>query len=51
MMDRIMACIRDHIGPNAVVGFMAAKGKELFYEPYGFIRRPHESMGSGVSFS
>lgn len=31
------------------IGLMAAKGKESFYEPFGFIRRPNDSQGNGMT--
>jgi hypothetical protein len=27
---------------------MAAKGKEPFYERYGFVQRPNERLGAGM---
>lgn len=48
MMDRLMAYIAAHASHNTIVGLMAAKDKEPFYEKYGFIRRPNERMGAGM---
>ena len=31
------------------IGLMAAKGKENFYELFGFIKRPNDSQGNGMS--
>lgn len=31
------------------IGLMAAKGKESFYEPFGFRKRPNDSQGNGMS--
>ena len=31
------------------IGLMAAKGKESFYELFGFIKRPNDSQGNGMS--
>lgn len=31
------------------IGLMAAKGKESFYEPFGFVKRPNDSQGNGMS--
>ena len=31
------------------IGLMAAKGKESFYEPFGFIKRPNDSQGNGMT--
>jgi hypothetical protein len=30
------------------VGLFAAKGKEPFYERFGFIGRPNETLGKGM---
>ena len=49
LMDRIMAYLRAHAVPGAVVGLMAAAGKEGFYERYGFTRRPTERLGAGMT--
>jgi ribosomal protein S18 acetylase RimI-like enzyme len=49
MMDRIMTYIREHAHQNTIVGLMAAKGKEPFYEKYGFVTRPTDSLGSGMT--
>jgi len=49
MMDRVMEYIRAHAGHNAVVGLMAACGKEPFYEKYGFTCRPTERLGAGMT--
>jgi predicted GNAT family N-acyltransferase len=49
MMDRVMAWIHEHASRNSVVGLMAAKGVEAFYEAYGFAVRPNESLGAGMT--
>ncbi len=49
LMDKVMAYIQAHAHQNAVIGLMAAKGKEPFYERYGFIRRPTDKLGSGMT--
>lgn len=33
---------------SVMVGLMSAKGKEEFYERFGFITRPNEKQGSGM---
>ena len=38
-----------HAHHNAVVGLMAATGKEPFYEKYGFTRRPTNTLGAGMT--
>jgi GNAT superfamily N-acetyltransferase len=44
LMDYINKCACD----GAVVGLMSAKGKEQFYERFGFWRRPNEHFGHGM---
>jgi len=50
LMTRVMAYIDDIIttGRKYVV-LMAAKGKEEFYEKYGFMKRPTDSHGCGMT--
>jgi ribosomal protein S18 acetylase RimI-like enzyme len=49
MMDAIMAYIQAHASQNTIVGLMSAKGKEAFYERYGFTNRPTDLLGSGMT--
>jgi len=49
MMDRVMSYIREHASLNMTVGLMSAKGKEPFYEKYGFTVRPTEKLGAGMT--
>ncbi len=49
LMDRVMAYVRTHAAHNAVIGLMAAAGKEPFYEKYGFTRRPNDRLGAGMT--
>ncbi len=49
MMDRVMEYIRQHASQNSIVGLMSAAGKEAFYEKYGFLRRPTEYYGAGMT--
>ena len=49
MMDKVMAYIRAHAHHNSVVGLMAAKGKEPFYQQYGFTPRPTDRLGCGMT--
>jgi Acetyltransferases len=48
IMDRIMDYLKKHAVEGAVVGLMAAKGKENFYKKYGFIERPTVNRGAGM---
>lgn len=36
---------------NIMVGLMSAKGKESFYERFGFSKRPNEFQGNGMILS
>lgn len=49
MMDRVMAYISNHASQNTIVGLMAAHGKEPFYEKYGFVKRPTDQLGCGMT--
>lgn len=47
-MKRIMDYIDKKACNGAVVGLMSAKGKEKFYEKFGFWMRPNNHFGSGM---
>jgi GNAT superfamily N-acetyltransferase len=49
LMDGVMDYIRRHAVRHTIVGLMAARGKEPFYERYGFIPRPNEKLGAGMT--
>lgn len=49
LMDRTMAYIRRNAFANSYVGLMSARGKEPFYEKYGFTIRPTEMLGAGMT--
>ena len=49
IMNEIMAYTRSAGAPNAYVGLMALKGKESFYEEFGFHTRPYKNEGSGMT--
>lgn len=49
LMDKIMTYIRTHAHHNTIVGLLSAKGKESFYEKYGFISRPNDKLGCGMN--
>ena len=49
MMARVMAYIGAHAAQNSIVGLMSAYGKESFYEKYGFIKRPTDRLGCGMT--
>jgi len=48
IMDSIMEYLNKHCVEKAIIGLMAAKGKESFYKKYGFIERPNDCLGAGM---
>jgi predicted N-acetyltransferase YhbS len=48
MMERVMKYIAGAACEGAVVGLMAARGREPFYERFGFHARPNEREGAGM---
>jgi len=48
IMDKIMGYLNQHKKNGLFIGLMSAKGKERFYQKYGFIQRPNEECGSGM---
>lgn len=50
VMERIMTQIRAWLKPGykVMVSLMSAKGKESFYNKFGFINRPDEHFGCGM---
>jgi predicted GNAT family N-acyltransferase len=49
LMQTVMNYIKLNAAPNAFIGLMAAKGLDRFYQKYGFIQRPNEQMGPGMT--
>jgi GNAT superfamily N-acetyltransferase len=49
LMDGIMSYVKNHASNNTIVGLMSTKGKEAFYEKYGFASRPNERLGAGMT--
>jgi GNAT superfamily N-acetyltransferase len=51
MMEKVMEYIRSnlHEGYCIQVDLLAAKGKENFYKKFGFIERPNDSYGCGMT--
>ena len=47
IMNRVMKFINENAAVGAVVGLMAAKGKESFYEKYGFCKGLMKTLGPG----
>lgn len=51
IMEKLIATIKSWIKPGyrIMVSLVSAKGKEEFYEKFGFTRRPNEDLGNGMS--
>jgi GNAT superfamily N-acetyltransferase len=51
MINSIIDYIYSHLDEGEIiyVGLMSAKGKEEFYEQFGFTQRPNDSLGSGMT--
>ena len=50
IMEQITAFARSQLKPGyrIMVSRLAAKGKEQFYEKFGFVTRPNETVGPGM---
>lgn len=48
LMDKIMGYFDRRGIRDAMIGLMAAKGKEGFYKKYGFMTRPNKKHGAGM---
>ena len=48
IMEKVMEYVGAHACRGAVVGLMAACGKEPFYQKFGFRVRPNEREGAGM---
>lgn len=50
MMTQIMDYLKSKLNPGYVIqiDLMSAKGKETFYEKFGFSVRPRENRGAGM---
>ena len=51
IVDRLIQSARDMVlpGTQMYLGLMSVKGTESFYEKCGFVRRPNERFGSGLT--
>jgi ribosomal protein S18 acetylase RimI-like enzyme len=49
LMNKVIEYLRMHASRNSIIGLMSAKDKEHFYETYGFVKRPTELFGSGMT--
>lgn len=49
ILNLLMGYLKEHAGYNSYVGLMAAKGMDKFYSKYGFISRPNDHFGPGMT--
>lgn len=51
ILNRLLSYVKSTIqaGETVSISLMAAKDKEAFYEQFGFLRRPNEERGAGMS--
>lgn len=50
IMNKILDKVNEYrrVNPNIKIYLGASKGKEIFYEKFGFVSRPNESLGAGM---
>lgn len=49
IMEVIMAYVDENAVPGAIASLMSIKGKEEFYTRFGFVERPDDAHGAGMS--
>lgn len=49
IIEQIMTYLDEVAAPGAVIGLMAAHGVEDLYEKFGFVKRPNEFLGAGMT--
>jgi predicted N-acetyltransferase YhbS len=48
LMERIMSYLKGNVQEYSYITLMSAKGKEAFYEKFGFFKRPTGEYGYGM---
>jgi GNAT superfamily N-acetyltransferase len=48
IIQNIMDYLYENAPEGAYIGLLSAKGKEAFYEKFGFWKRPNEEFGCGM---
>lgn len=49
IVSRLLEATLAHAEIGATIGLMSAKGKEAFYQRFGFEERPTQALGSGMT--
>jgi predicted GNAT family N-acyltransferase len=49
IMEVIIAHVDENAVPGAIASLLSIKGKEEFYHRFGFVARPDDAHGSGMS--
>lgn len=49
IMDEIMRYLNSHAAKGAIASLLSIRGKEEFYTQFGFVRRPDDTQGCGMS--
>ncbi len=49
IVEALLAEVLRQAPVGATIGLMAAAGKEGFYQKFGFVRRPNERLGAGMT--
>lgn len=48
LMERIMSYLKQNVQEYSYITLMSAKGREAFYEKFGFFKRPTGEFGYGM---
>ena len=48
LMKKIMSYLQENVQDYSYITLMSAKGKEAFYEKFGFFKRPTDKFGYGM---
>lgn len=51
VMQRINTWVENVAAPGAIASLLSIQGRESFYTRFGFVRRPDDTHGSGMSRS
>lgn len=49
LMERILQYLEEYAAPNSFIGLMSVAGLEEFYQRFGFIKRPTDKYGAGMT--